>query len=1121
MSVADERIAAHAPVVPHLLIRASAGTGKTFALSSRYLKLLFADTRPETILATTFTRKAAGEILERILLRLSTGGLSDANARELASQLELDRELTGEECRGRLHRLVNELHLVRVSTLDAFFAKLGQAYALELRLPPGWRILEETEQTAMRMRAIDRVLTALGPTGASDLLHLLEAGDTKRDVLRLMLDAVNSFLAAHLSALPQPWTWIPAASTVSQQELDACCESLAEAAAAHGKRYANAAAAIVKTIADGDLVKLAKNSLVATTVAGEHLYYKKPTPEELRYDLATIGQYAAATLQNRLRLQTESTGELLEQFATIYAEEKQSLRGLEFDDITRSLGQAEGDSSEATPSFGYRMDGEIRHLMLDEFQDTSFAQWDVLRPIATAAVRNNGSVFCVGDVKQAIYGWRGGVAAIFDAFEQTIGQTAERSEASGPLQTKPLDLSYRSSPVVIDTVNQVFGQLDRLQQSGFAGAAAIPRWQRGFREHATTKTELSGYAAVLVGPSTEETADAVEADRVRLNWVADVIAERAARRPTATIGVLVRRKAELVRVAAALRSRGVEVSEEGGQPLTDSAAVLLLVSLLKLTNHPGDTLARFHVSKSPLASPTGLQRHDDDDAAAALSQQLRASLATTPLAEVIREWVRPLIASCGPRDLSRLRQLVALAREHETTGPLDVDEFLRLVERSERGEATDVPVSVLTIHASKGLEFDTAILLELDGPLASPHRSGYAAARPQPASRPDRLVRYVGAEVQALLPPSIREVFDQSAELEVSEGLCLFYVAATRAKRELLFLVDAESEEAVAKRRSGTAMATRADILRDTLNGGMAFAAETVAFEAGTLDWTCDGDANPRAAATPEWATIDLSSPRFDARGRTRRSPSQFTNEPENTEAATSDDVVEERLPQRLRAAPRGLAPARGSLMHRWLEEVVWLDDAVPADEVINDERLHELANFLDGPPELTEPAIRDFRSLLTSNAVADVLRRDRYLALQAAGRGVCDVWTEQPFAVPMTTADGSPELLTGSIDRLVLLNDASGGSPVAAEIIDWKTDRIATAAELRGHIERYTPQMAAYREAVHRMTGLPTAAIDVRLVFLSADRTVAVERERLDRAWSEAIVPVVQELLDEPAAAI
>jgi len=119
---------------PNQIIRASAGTGKTFELSNRYLKLLASGAQCETILATTFTKKGAGEILDRIIERLSDAALDDAAADKLSGELEF--VLTRKRAAKILAELVANLHRLEISTLDSFFNRVAKAFALELRLPP-------------------------------------------------------------------------------------------------------------------------------------------------------------------------------------------------------------------------------------------------------------------------------------------------------------------------------------------------------------------------------------------------------------------------------------------------------------------------------------------------------------------------------------------------------------------------------------------------------------------------------------------------------------------------------------------------------------------------------------------------------------------------------------------------------------------------------------------------------------------------------------------------------------------------------------------------------------------------------------------------------------------------
>src|SRR6266851_2885185 len=132
----------------HKVIRASAGSGKTHQLTSRYIGLLAAGVDPDTILATTFTRKAAGEILDRVLDRLAQAAGDRAGGKALGEQIGR-RDLEPGDFTRLLRTLLLGLHRVRIGTLDSFYIKLAGSFGLELGLPPGWSIGEEVDDQAL------------------------------------------------------------------------------------------------------------------------------------------------------------------------------------------------------------------------------------------------------------------------------------------------------------------------------------------------------------------------------------------------------------------------------------------------------------------------------------------------------------------------------------------------------------------------------------------------------------------------------------------------------------------------------------------------------------------------------------------------------------------------------------------------------------------------------------------------------------------------------------------------------------------------------------------------------------------------------------------------------------
>jgi len=172
---------------PNEVIRASAGTGKTFELSNRYLRLLASGVECNSILATTFTRKGAGEILDRIMERLSAAALDEAAATELSEQLQW--KLTTDRAAEILHGLLKSLHRLEIGTLDGFFNRFAQAFSLELGLPATWEIVENQVIQGLQDQAIERILYE---DHVVDLFHMMSHGEAKRRIATEVRDIVKS-----------------------------------------------------------------------------------------------------------------------------------------------------------------------------------------------------------------------------------------------------------------------------------------------------------------------------------------------------------------------------------------------------------------------------------------------------------------------------------------------------------------------------------------------------------------------------------------------------------------------------------------------------------------------------------------------------------------------------------------------------------------------------------------------------------------------------------------------------------------------------------------------------------------------------------------------------------------
>lgn len=1047
------------------VIRASAGTGKTFQLSNRFLGLLNAGVAPDQILATTFTRKAAAEILDRIVVRLAEAASNRKACQQLGGFID-DPSLTCDRCRQQLIVLLRSLHRLQVSTLDSFFGQMARSVSLEVDLSPSWQIVDQLQDAAIRDQAIEAVIDGEETNDLLTLTHLLTKGEASRTVGQLIRTTVNDLESLFQETDADAWHALKYEKPLSDDELVLLLEDL-RTLVVPDKQFAKARDQDYTRALVGDWESFIAKGLAGKVLAGETTYYKKPISDEAIAIYKRLLKHARSLLISRIAKQTEGSYDLLQKFDAEYSTLKREQHANRFDDITRflarSLRESEGEATRNATyrRMSFRLDGNVRHLLLDEFQDTAPAQWEVLRPFAKRVTSGeaNDSFFCVGDTKQAIYGWRGGVAEIFDAIS---------SELQG-LDEQGLNKSFRSSEPVIDTVNEVFEHASQHSNLGRA-EDAVRTWCQRFMRHTTTRTDLAGYAAFETAPDSEDLLD----------FTARRVAEFAKRSPHHTIGVLVRKNETVGRLIGLLREQDVLASEEGGNPLTDSAAVLLVLSLLQLADHPGDTIARFHVATSPLGKSLKFINYRDDKSCFQVSRQTRRSLIELGYGPTVAAWAQMLVPHSTAREQNRLAQLVELAFGYQRRATNRVDEFIRFVEQQRVADPTSSQVRVMTIHQAKGLEFDIVMLPELEGRLIGTPDS-FVVHRETPVSRADRICRYVNSDMQQLLPKKFQQMFEDATDRTVTEALCVLYVALTRAVHALHVII------APSKENERSMPLTSAGLLRAALRGNEPAPPATLLYEVGERDWfeqVGKPTAPPASTQQPLPAPIQLArTAKHRRRGLDRQSPSSF-------EGGLRVNMAELLQPR------QSSALARGTLIHGWFEEIEWIEDGVPDEQslrrVVNDLRRGEAA-ALDIEQELAS-----FREMLKRSAIIEVLSKASYNALDQLGFGttVCKtmadqeprlvVENERTFAVRHES-----QLLNGSIDRIVWIY--AGKQLVAADIIDFKTDLVIDDKTANEKREYYRPQLESYRDAVCRMSGLTEEQVIARLVFVGHGLVVRV----------------------------
>ncbi|MEM8739428.1 MAG: UvrD-helicase domain-containing protein [Planctomycetota bacterium] len=1063
---------AEAPDPGHRLIRASAGSGKTYQLTEHFLGLLRRGAAVDEVLATTFTRKAAGEILGRLIGRLADGD-------ETALLAEVTRKL----------------HRVGVATIDGFFHRLGQGFRFELDLPLDPRLIAEDSPEARQLRAeaIEAVLHAASADDAAfgallALLRRLHHDASARSVTRAIDDIVTTHAAVYRAAPDRAaWTPLHVKGLLTARELadlverwmalgDAMPETrTGKPRSLWVKSWEHAAACAQRQDWDG----LVSKGVVAKVYADETVFDRTEIPPDW-LDVATrwCGHVRGVVLE-RIARQTAATHELMQRFTAEYERLRAGRGVMLFSDMAHRLagGAFAGrgvDTDAALAEVYFRLDAAVTHLLLDEFQDTSLDQWQVLSPFVDeigGTGDGSRSLLVVGDTKQAIYGWRGGCAELFD-----------RVKYHAPLlETRTLAKSYRSSPTVLSVVNRVFGGVagcdtlnpDKYPEDGAAAAA----WAQGFEPHAAQHTALPGYVRLSASPpgSTDDDAAADEAapatsherhaaqtiaalyDRFQRAGHGDVASGDVASGDVAsgdvasggggwTMGVLTRSNRAVYRLLYELRRLGLPASGEGGNPISDHPAVAAVLSALQMADHPGDTASAFHTLNSPVGTLLNMQALGD---AAGVARAVRRELLEHGYAATLARWTRALAGDCDAAGLEKLGQLVTLAEGYDASAQGDAGAVLRPlrfvdhVEGARVEASTPAVIRVMTIHRSKGLEFDAVVLPELDG--AFNNRFDVLVDRPDPTGPIEGVFRGVN-EANRSAAPVLGEAYRQRRTRQRQEDLCTLYVAMTRARQGLYLLVKPAVNTEGKPRRVGQCFA---GILRDTLGdpdaGPLAWGDE--AWMAHDTDEDVTATAAVAAATPPEEAAGEAATRVvFDhplRRMRPTVSPSSLHG------------GGRVRVADLLSRAPSA-AQRRGDAVHAALETVAYVDEV---------------------------------GDMPMADGLGELLRRPAVRAALSRRFGEREVlWRERGFVVP----DGG-RVLRGVFDR-VAVEQTGEGRATAAHLIDFKSDRVDAGGEaLAGRVAAYRPQLAAYRRALCLMLGLPAEAVTAELVFTGPGVSVAV----------------------------
>lgn len=793
------------------MLVANAGSGKTYALTTRIIRLLLAGVTADRIAALTFTRKSAGEFLEELLLRLATAASDEEELKRLTQATEWP-DLTTEDCCRLLEHLIEHFGRLGLGTLDSFFARIARQFPLESGLPEDFAIADTARLNNARERALaacfDRNLQQdSGLRAMIEQCRQISRKQGERDVFRMLLSQIENLHQSFLET-PQDCTWGDAEAIwpggsmpyADAPDLSSAIDQFETIALASEPGLSEEAIDLLRADLNrlrelepgqawsNDVKKFVEQKLSSEPKRGALQITRKKTgwlelTEDLRVARRALLEALYADIYQQLLERSKGLYEFVAQYEAVYGEAVRQAGLISFNDITTLLAERaeQADSMEALDwrvQVAYRIDQQFDHWLLDEFQDTSRTQWAILKTFIDEVVMEGGgqrSFFYVGDTKQAIYGWRGGDADLFREIYDFYGEELQAAP--------PLAQSWRSSPAIIEMVNLVFGEIEAVAETLKMPDATVTKWQLGWNQHEVAEPlqNKTGYATWRM----LEPLDDDEADPQHLE-VLQILQEVQPLEKDIECAILLRKNKDLSELAAYLQSHGIPVAVEGkSNPCTDNPLGSAVLAAMRMTAHPADSLSASILQGLPCAKYWGA-----NDAQQFRSDTLSA-VAEYGFASTIQTWIeasRPALCEDEGFLLDRAETLIAAAEtfdasRHPGEG---IDAFIAYIEslEAQEAEASDA-IRLMTVHQAKGLGFDMVIVSGLDGKAGNQNAD-------QLVLGPNRRHPHWGvllprkdiAEQDPVLAPQAERL---AAEAKTDE-LCNAYVALTRAKKALYVL---------------------------------------------------------------------------------------------------------------------------------------------------------------------------------------------------------------------------------------------------------------------------------------------------------------------------------------------
>ena len=1123
-------------------VSANAGSGKTTVLVRRVIRLLLAGSPPARILCLTFTKSAAAHMANEVLKTLGDWVRLDDQALDRAiaevSPLKLTPELRA-QARRLFAAALETPGGLKVQTIHAFCDRVLHQFPFEARVPAGFEVLDEVREADLLTRARNAVLIeatadpdgglgralAHAVTVASDQSleeALAEAVRRRDDILRLAKQDGAALLRSAFELKPDETVAAIEAKIVASPHLPfANWSSTADSLRAGSK--------VDQELADRIL---AAASAQAETRCSAYLEVFLNSKGELRSRdrfFTKKNRDANPGLADRLEREFDRIADLLDKHraatacertaalivlaaATIrrYEQAKRARGVLDYADLIHKTVLMFDDIAAAWVL--YKLDGGIDHILIDEAQDTSPQQWDVIAKLAEEFFAGRGAredrtrtLFAVGDEKQSIFSFQDADPAYFDLKRREFKKLVEA--AGSVFHPVRLDLSFRSAPIVLQAIDQVFARSEA--RAGLASADEAPIVHEAIRVKAPARVEI--------WPTVKPAEEADEG----LAWDAPLDARSASSPPVilaqhiakavkfwlggglavgdgdkrrapcaGDVIILVRRRGPLFEaILQALKRADVAVAGADRLKLTEHIAVMDLLALGDALALETDDLALACALKSPLLGLGEdylfvLAYGRSGTLAAALAEKARDDSRFAAADEKLRRWraeahaLRPFdffsrmlghdsgrehfLARLGIEAADALDEFLARALAYETTETPSLPGFLAFLRRAGTEVKRDLEVEsaavrVMTVHGAKGLEAPIIVLADTTS-LPGGRYDPKLFALSVPNAPPNTATALAWGMKKETDSESLKAARAEAQKNRENEYRRLLYVALTRAA-DALVVCGYESK------REHLPTDCWYRLVHDALKGSEEkpelIETKVPYFDEKVLRWRPEAlrAAKPRAekrrktTKPPAW----LEKPAPAARPPLARiSPSSFDRDEghDRPDARVSSGALEARK--------------RGVLIHRLLQSLPEL----PAEK-----RKSEAERWLaEARPELAA----ETRATLAAEAIAVIEHPDLAVLFGAGSRAEVELLARLPgMQIP------------GRIDRLAV-------TPQAVWIADYKTNAAPPASPHEAP-ENYVQQLALYRAVLEKV--YPEKALRAVLVWTAAPAIHEIPAARLAAA--------------------